>query len=111
MDAVVLDALPRVIDYKYALWTESSELGYEIPMSAYCLALMKNVGADKAIAELWFLKPPMKVVRKEYERKDVERRLEEFVRRYFRALDNDEWPGTERPWCDRVQCGFRSKCW
>src|SRR5262249_11598185 len=33
--------IPRVIDYKYAVWHEGSDANYEIQMTAYALALMK----------------------------------------------------------------------
>jgi ATP-dependent helicase/nuclease subunit A len=111
MDAAVAGSLPRVIDYKYALWRDSAETDYEIQMTAYALALMKALDADRAISELWYLKAPMKIVLHEYTREEAESRLNELFLRYFQALDHDEWPHAERIYCDRVECGFRQRCW
>jgi ATP-dependent exoDNAse (exonuclease V) beta subunit len=112
MDAVVIAGkLPRVVDYKYATWREYGDRSYEIQMTAYCLALMKALDADRAIGELWYLKDPMKIIRKEYTRAAAEQRLEQLLAQYFRALETGEWPAAERPYCDRVECGFRSRCW
>src|SRR5205814_9782629 len=58
--------IPRVIDYKYASWREGAEESYDIQMTAYALALMKALGADRAIAELWYLKSPMKIITRQY---------------------------------------------
>jgi CRISPR/Cas system-associated exonuclease Cas4 (RecB family) len=111
MDAVVPGKLPRVIDYKYATWREYGEPGYELQMTAYCLALMKALDADRAVGELWYLKAPMKIIRKEYTRVGAEQRLVHVLKKYFRAVETDEWPMAERSHCDRVECGFRSQCW
>jgi CRISPR/Cas system-associated exonuclease Cas4 (RecB family) len=111
MDAVVAAAVPRVIDYKYASWREGGEAAYEIQMTAYSLALMKAFDTDRAIAELWYLKSPMKVIRHEYMLNEAEDRLAKLFSSYVTAVENDEWPRAERAYCDRVECGFRSKCW
>src|SRR6185503_12005747 len=77
MDAAVSNetGVPRVIDYKYALWREGAEANYEIQMTAYALALMKALGTDRAAAELWYVKSSMKVVRREYTRLEAEQTL------------------------------------
>jgi hypothetical protein len=111
MDAAVASATPRVIDYKYAMWRESGEAVYDIQMTAYALALMKAVDTDRAISELWFLKSPMKIVRREYKRGVAEARLTQLFSRYFRAVETDQWPAAERTHCDQVECGFRQRCW
>src|SRR5262249_15747843 len=41
MDAAVATEVPRVIDYKYAVWRDGGETSYDIQMTAYSLALMK----------------------------------------------------------------------
>ncbi|HEY2381604.1 MAG TPA: UvrD-helicase domain-containing protein [Terriglobia bacterium] len=111
MDAAVGGDLPRVIDYKYAVWHEPGETAYEIQMTAYGLALMKALGTDRAVAELWYLKAPMKIIRREYARDEAESRLRKLFSRYFEALDRDDWPAADRSYCDRVECGFRERCW
>jgi CRISPR/Cas system-associated exonuclease Cas4 (RecB family) len=111
MDAVVSDDPPRVIDYKYAAWNEGAQRDYEVQMTAYCLALMKSSGAKSAAGELWYLKPPMKVIRREYTRDEAERRLAGLLEGYLRALSSGTWPMAERPYCDSVKCGFRERCW
>jgi ATP-dependent helicase/nuclease subunit A len=111
MDAATAGVLPRVIDYKYALWRESAEADYEIQMTAYALALMKALETDRAISELWYLKAPMKIIRREYTREEAERSLSGLFSRYIQAVDRDDWPVAERIYCDRVQCGFRERCW
>src|SRR5262249_32157139 len=63
--------MPRVIDYKYAVWREAREDDYEIQMTSYALALMKSLGTDRALAELWYLKSPMKIMRRQYERPEA----------------------------------------
>ena len=103
--------VPRVVDYKYAVWREGAEANYEMQMTAYSLALMKAAGADRAIGELWYLKTPMKIVRHEYTRQEAEGTLRGLLSRYFAALDHDEWPAAERAYCDHMACGFREKCW
>jgi CRISPR/Cas system-associated exonuclease Cas4 (RecB family) len=100
-----------VIDYKYATWREGAETSYDVQMTAYSLALMKALGTDRAVAELWYLKSPMKIVRREYTLNDAEQRLRGLLSRYAAAVDNDEWPMAGRSHCDRIQCGFRNKCW
>jgi ATP-dependent helicase/nuclease subunit A len=110
MDAVVAGDPPRVIDYKYASWRAGSELDYEIQMIAYSLALMKSAGVDRAVAELWYLKSPMKVVRQEYTRAQAEQRISELLRRYMESISGGEWPMAEQTYCDSVQCGFRDRC-
>jgi hypothetical protein len=111
MDAAVAGEAPRVIDYKYALWRELGEAAYDIQMTAYALALMKALGTDRAIGELWYLKAPMKIIRQEYTRDEAESKLRGLFGRYLDALDRDEWPPAERAYCDRVECGFRLQCW
>ncbi|MCI0348410.1 MAG: PD-(D/E)XK nuclease family protein, partial [Acidobacteriales bacterium] len=111
MDAVVAGDPPRVIDYKYATWKDGAETNYEVQMIAYCLALMKSLGSDRAISELWYLKAPMKVVRREYTRAEAEASLAELLTRYSNSIDHDDWPMADRPYCDSVECGFRSQCW
>jgi len=104
-------ALPRVIDYKYALWFEGGEAKYDIQMTAYALALMKALGTDRAMAELWYLKPPMKIVRREYTFSEAEEKLRALLAKYLDAVERNEWPAAERAYCDRVECGFRQQCW
>jgi hypothetical protein len=111
MDAAVAADTPRVIDYKYALWREPGETAYDIQMTAYALALMKALGTGRAISELWYLKTPMKIIRHEYTRDEAEQKLQRLFGRYLNALDCDEWPAAERAYCDRVECGFRERCW
>jgi hypothetical protein len=72
---------------------------------------MKAADADRAFGELWYLKAPMKIVRHEYARQEAEDKLRGLLSRYFAALDRGEWPAAERGYCDRVECGFREKCW
>jgi ATP-dependent helicase/nuclease subunit A len=111
MDAAVAGDIPRVIDYKYALWRELGETAYDVQMTAYALALMKAIGTDRAISELWYLKAPMKIIRREYARDEAEGKLSGLFARYLDALDSNEWPPADRAYCDRVQCGFRERCW
>jgi ATP-dependent helicase/nuclease subunit A len=111
MDAVVMEAPPRVIDYKYAAWRAGSEMNYEIQMIAYSLALMKSAKVDRAVAELWYLKSPMKVLRQEYTREEAEVRIQDLLRRYLDAMVSGVWPMAERTYCDSIQCGFRERCW
>src|SRR4029453_6385831 len=115
MDAAVVpgenSGIPRVIDYKYAAWREGGENAYDIQMSAYALALMKALGTSRAIAELWYLKSPMKIVRREYTRTEAEEKLGGLLSRYAGTVADNEWPAAERAYCDRVECGFRPRCW
>jgi hypothetical protein len=111
MDAVVPGTPPRVIDYKYASWRTGVEADYEIQMTAYSLALMKSAGLDRAVAELWYLRTPMKVIRQEYTRQQAEQRIADLLERYLGAVASGMWPMAERTYCDSVQCGFREKCW
>jgi ATP-dependent helicase/nuclease subunit A len=111
MDAVVPGSPPRVIDYKYASWRAGVEADYEIQMTAYSLALMKSAGLDSAIAELWYLKSPMKVLRQEYTREQAERRISGLIGAYVEALASGVWPMAARDYCDGIQCGFRERCW
>jgi CRISPR/Cas system-associated exonuclease Cas4 (RecB family) len=111
MDAVVSGQIPRVIDYKYALWTEGAEMEYEIQMAAYCLAVMKRLGAERAIAELWYLKAPMKIVKWELQRADAEHRIAALLGKYLDSLSFETWPMAERSYCDSIACGFRERCW
>ena len=114
MDVAVVSGnggIPRVIDYKYAMWHEGAEADYEIQMTSYALALMKGIGADRAVAELWYLKSPMKIVRREYSRTEAEQTLIGLMSRYTDAVERNEWPRAERSYCDRVECGFREQCW
>jgi len=80
-------------------------------MTAYALALMKALGTGRAIGELWYLKSPMKILRHEYTIAEAEQRLRDLMSRYFMAVEKEEWPAAERAYCDRVECGFRTRCW
>jgi hypothetical protein len=111
MDAVVPAEVPRVIDYKYAAWRDGADLDYEIPMTAYCLAVMKSTGAKRAIAELWFLKNPMKIVKRELTQDEAENRIATLLEKYLQSLSSGAWPMAERSYCDAVACGFRDRCW
>jgi ATP-dependent helicase/nuclease subunit A len=111
MDAVVAGDPLRVIDYKFAVWKEGREAGYQIQMIAYALALMKSANVDRSIAELWYLKTPMKIVRQEYTRAESERVLSNLLERYLASLRTNEWPMAERTYCDSIECGFREQCW
>jgi hypothetical protein len=111
MDAAVAGEVPRVVDYKYALWHENAESDYEMQMTAYALALMKALETGRAFSELWYLKAPMKIVRMEHRREDAEAKLETLLLRYVHSLSGGEWPRAERAYCDHVQCGFRERCW
>ena len=106
-----IEGVPRVVDYKYATWHEGAEAGYEVQIMAYSLALMKALDTDRAIGELWYLKSPMKIVRREYARQETEERLSILLKKYLTALDTGEWSAADRSYCDRVECGFRSQCW
>ena len=111
MDAAVAGEVPRVIDYKYAAWREGGEANYEMQMTAYALALMKAAGTDRAVGELWYLKAPMKIIRREYALHEAEETLRGLLSKYLESAERDEWAPAERAYCDRVQCGFREKCW
>jgi ATP-dependent helicase/nuclease subunit A len=116
MDAVAAGALngskvPRVVDYKYAVWREGAEADYELQMTTYALALMKSTGAERAIAELWYLKSPIQIVRREYAFDEAQNRLHQLLSQYFGAIESDVWPRAERVYCDRTECGFRERCW
>jgi ATP-dependent helicase/nuclease subunit A len=111
MDVVVPADVPRVVDYKYATWHDGCEADYEMQMTAYSLAVMKALGTDRAVSELWYLKRPMKIVRKEYELSEAQNRLRSLLSRYMSSIETNEWPATERTHCDRVECGFRPQCW
>ncbi|PYS55637.1 MAG: hypothetical protein DMG13_03305 [Acidobacteria bacterium] len=111
MDVVVPSDVPRVIDYKYAAWLEGGEANYEIQMTAYSLALMKAFGTKSAAGELWYLKSPMKIVRREYTFAEAEQRLCTLISNYRAAIETNQWPAAERSYCDRVECGFRARCW
>jgi len=111
MDVVVPADVPRVVDYKYATWRDGCEADYEMQMTAYSLAVMKALGTDRAVSELWYLKRPMKILRKEYKLSEAQDRLSRLLSRYMSAIETKEWPATERAYCDRVECGFRPQCW
>jgi ATP-dependent helicase/nuclease subunit A len=117
MDAVVVtaedgqDGTPRVVDYKYAVWRDGGEGAYEVQMTAYALALMKSLDAERAIGELWYLKSPLKIVRREYARQEAEEKMRSLLARYMEAAERNEWPRADRVYCDRVECGFREQCW
>jgi ATP-dependent helicase/nuclease subunit A len=117
MDAAVAPAsndngaIPRVIDYKYATWREGGEANYQIQMTTYALALMKALGTDRAAAELWYLKSPMKIVRREYTLVEAEESLQTLLAKYLIAVEENEWAPADRSYCDRVECGFRERCW
>jgi ATP-dependent helicase/nuclease subunit A len=105
------DRIPRVVDYKYAVWREGDEADYDLQMTCYALALMKAAGSDCAEAELWYLKHPMRIIRRRYSAVEAEDKLHSLLARYLAALRSSEWPAAERAYCDRVECGFRQKCW
>jgi hypothetical protein len=111
MDAVVSGEVPRVIDYKYARWRDGAETDYDIPLYAYGLAVMKGLATQRAAVELWYLRAPMKIVRRELGRDEAERHITDLLRKYFESLSSGKWPMAERPYCDVVECGFREQCW
>ncbi len=111
MDAVVPAGIARVIDYKYAAWRDGFEADYDVQMTAYSLALMKALGTDRAVSELWYLRPPMKIIRREHSFREAEDRLRVLLLKYVMAIEADEWPMADRTYCDRVECGFRQHCW
>jgi hypothetical protein len=111
MDAVVDGNPPRVIDYKYSQWKPGAEAAYELQMAAYALALMKSTGNERAAAELWYLKAPMKIVRQEYALAEAEARLSALLMRYLAALSSGNWPKASRAYCDSTFCGFIPQCW
>src|SRR5437667_16094 len=111
MDLVVPGDVPRVVDYKYATWRGGVEANYEIQMTAYSLALMKAFGTQSAVGELWYLKSPMKIVRREYTFAEADERLRTLMSNYRAAIETNQWPAAERSYCDRVECGFRARCW
>src|SRR5262249_4621396 len=87
MDVVIPAALPRVVDYKYATWRDGGEADYEMQMTSYSLAVMKALGTDRAVSELWYLKKPMKIVRKEYALSEAQDRLKNLMSRYMAAFE------------------------
>jgi CRISPR/Cas system-associated exonuclease Cas4 (RecB family) len=111
MDVVIPGDPPRVIDYKYASWREGAEADYEIQMTAYSLALMKALGTERAASELWYLKRPMKIIRREYTLQEAEQRLGGLMSGYLAAVETNEWPMADRAHCDHIECGFRQQCW
>ena len=111
MDAVVSGEVPRVIDYKYAKWRGGAEADYDIQLYAYGLAVMKSLATQRAAVELWYLRAPMKVVKRELIRDEAERHITDLFRKYFESLSSGKWPMAERPYCDAVECGFREQCW
>ncbi len=111
MDVVVPAEVPRVVDYKYATWHDGAENDYDVQLTAYSLAVMKAFAAGRAIAELWYLRSPMKVVRREYTLEEAEKRLRELLLKYVKAIETDQWAPAERSYCDHIECGFREKCW
>jgi ATP-dependent helicase/nuclease subunit A len=72
IDTVVFADPVRVIDYKYAVWREQAEDPYTMQLTAYCLAVMKSLGVERVIGELWFLKHPLKIIRREYALSEAE---------------------------------------
>ncbi len=84
---------------------------YEIQMTAYCLAVMKKLRVDRAIAELWYLKTPMKIVKWDLKRAVAEQRITALLGRYLESLSSRTWPTADRTYCDSVACGFRERCW
>jgi ATP-dependent helicase/nuclease subunit A len=66
IDAVVFGEIPKVIDYKYATWRPGAEDEYKVQLATYCLAVMTTLCVEKAMGELWFLKSPLKIIRREY---------------------------------------------
>jgi hypothetical protein len=53
----------------------------------------------------------MKIIRREYGVHEAEEKLRSLLAAYMEAVQKDEWPGAERAYCDRVECGFRDRCW
>jgi len=53
----------------------------------------------------------MKIVRRIYTLTEAERGLHGLLSNYLEALENNEWAAAERTYCDRVECGFRNRCW
>jgi len=82
-------ALPRVVDYKYAIWRDGCEADYEMQMTAYSVAVMKALGTDRAVSELWYLKRPMKILKKEYGLPEAEDRLKNLLSRYISAVETN----------------------
>jgi hypothetical protein len=111
MDAVTLAACPRIVDYKYAAWHSGAEREYELQLATYCLATMNALGGEKAVGELWFLKSPMKVIRREFTRTEAEAIVTELVHKYLDSIVSGDWPMADRSHCDAVSCGFRERCW
>jgi hypothetical protein len=111
MDLVVSGASPRVVDYKYASPAPGDENTYEVQMAVYSLAVMKSLGIDRVHGELWYLRPSLKVSRREYKRDEAERLVTSLIARYLQTMTSAEWPKAERRFCDSVGCGFRSRCW
>jgi CRISPR/Cas system-associated exonuclease Cas4 (RecB family) len=111
MDLVVRGASPRVVDYKYASSGPDDEHTYEVQMAVYSLALMNSLSIDRVQGELWYLKPSLKVSRREYRRDEAERQVTALVARYLQVMNSAEWSKAERPFCDSVGCGFRGRCW
>jgi hypothetical protein len=111
MDAVTLGDCPRIVDYKYASWHTGAEVEYELQMATYCLATMNALDVEKAVGELWFLKSPLKIVRREFTRSESETIVTALVHKYLESIGSGEWPMAERAHCDAVSCGFRERCW
>ena len=57
------------------------------------------------------MKAPVKIIRREYSFNEAENKLRALLQKYLAAIEHDEWPRAERDYCDRVECGFRSRCW
>jgi hypothetical protein len=86
MDAVVPGNIPRVVDYKYARWHEGADDEYGVQLVCYSLALMKALNLDRVVGELWFLKPPMKIVRREYVLHEAQSHVCELLERVIDRL-------------------------
>jgi hypothetical protein len=72
---------------------------------------MKSLNTQHADGELWYLKSPMKIIRRCYTLADAESRLQSLIARYVSAMASGVWPMASRSYCDSIECGFREKCW
>jgi ATP-dependent exoDNAse (exonuclease V) beta subunit len=82
IDAVVIDNPPKVIDYKYSRWQPGAEESYQNQLTIYCLAVMKSLGVEHATGELWFLKAPMKIIRREYTLAEAELTVRNLIEQF-----------------------------
>jgi len=73
--------------------------------------VMKTSGVERAVAELWYLKAPMKIVKWDLKRAEAEQRIAALLEKYLQSLSSGTWPMAQRTYCDSVACGFREQCW